>query len=95
MLEFQRNWPHMTSHPEGRFGGLGGGGSMGTDWASLANAMDNADYVLVDGVVFATEYLRNGGDIERLRRVGGSAGRDIRDSETTTCAGIARFPGFA
>jgi hypothetical protein len=25
---------------------------------SFANAMDNADYVLVDGVVFATEYLR-------------------------------------
>ena len=25
---------------------------------SLATAMDNADYVLVDGVVFATEYLR-------------------------------------
>ena len=26
---------------------------------SFANAMDNADYVLVDGVVFATEYLRS------------------------------------
>ena len=25
---------------------------------SLASAMDNADYLLVDGVVFATEYLR-------------------------------------
>lgn len=25
---------------------------------SLVNAMDDADYVLVDGVVFATEYLR-------------------------------------
>jgi hypothetical protein len=28
------------------------------DLSSFANAMDNADYVLVDGVVFATEYLR-------------------------------------
>ena len=25
---------------------------------SFASAMDNADYLLVDGVVFATEYLR-------------------------------------
>ena len=25
---------------------------------SLVNAMDDADYLLVDGVVFATEYLR-------------------------------------
>jgi hypothetical protein len=31
---------------------------MGTDLSSFSNAMDNADYVLVDGVVFATEYLR-------------------------------------
>ncbi|HET7033028.1 MAG TPA: hypothetical protein VFJ48_07880 [Casimicrobiaceae bacterium] len=31
---------------------------IGTSLLSLANAMDNADYVLVDGVVFATEYLR-------------------------------------
>lgn len=30
----------------------------GMDLSSFANAMDNADYLLVDGVVFATEYLR-------------------------------------
>ena len=30
----------------------------GTNLLSLASAMDNADYVLVDGVVFATEYMR-------------------------------------
>jgi len=30
----------------------------GVKLLSLANAMDNADYVLVDGVVFATQYLR-------------------------------------
>ena len=32
--------------------------AMEVNLLSLANAMDNADYLLVDGVVFATEYLR-------------------------------------
>jgi hypothetical protein len=30
----------------------------GVQMLNLASAMDNADYVLVDGVVFETEYLR-------------------------------------
>ena len=40
--------------------GLNAGGSVvtGINLLSLASAMDNADYVLVDGVVFATEYMR-------------------------------------
>src|SRR6516225_800854 len=38
--------------------GGGGGMAMELNLLSLANAMDNADYVLVDGVVFAMEYLR-------------------------------------
>ncbi len=32
--------------------------ATGINLLSLASAMDNADYVLVDGVVFATEYMR-------------------------------------
>jgi hypothetical protein len=32
--------------------------ATGVNLLSLASAMDNADYLLVDGVVFATEYLR-------------------------------------
>ena len=38
----------------------GGGGGMATELSlmRLASAMDDADYLLVDGVVFATEYLR-------------------------------------
>ena len=32
--------------------------TTGVNLSSLANAMDNADYVLIDGVVFATEYTR-------------------------------------
>jgi hypothetical protein len=39
---------------------IGNGGDMttGVHLGSLASAMRNADYVLIDGVVFATEYLR-------------------------------------
>jgi hypothetical protein len=32
--------------------------ATGVNLQSLASAMVNADYVLVDGVVFATEYMR-------------------------------------
>jgi hypothetical protein len=32
--------------------------ATGVNLQNLASAMDNADYVQVDGVVFATEYLR-------------------------------------
>ena len=32
--------------------------AMGVNLQALASAMDNADYVQVDGVVFATEYMR-------------------------------------
>lgn len=32
--------------------------AIGTDAASLGRAMHGADYVLLDGVVFETEYLR-------------------------------------
>ena len=32
--------------------------ATGVNLLSLASAMDNADYLLIDGVVFATEYLR-------------------------------------
>ena len=32
--------------------------ATGVNLMNLASAMDNADYLLVDGVVFATEYLR-------------------------------------
>ena len=32
--------------------------TTGVNLGNLASAMDNADYVLVDGVVFATEYTR-------------------------------------
>jgi hypothetical protein len=44
----------------GGFGGLQCGGDMatGVNLMNLASAMDNADFVLVDGVVFATEYTR-------------------------------------
>ena len=31
---------------------------IGSKRSHLARAMDNADYVLIDGVVFETEYLR-------------------------------------
>ena len=31
---------------------------IGSKRLNLASAMDNADYVLIDGVVFETEYLR-------------------------------------
>jgi hypothetical protein len=36
----------------------GGKMATGVNLQSLASAMDNADYVQVDGVVFATEYMR-------------------------------------
>ena len=32
--------------------------TTGVNLSSLASAMDNADYVLIDGVVFSTEYSR-------------------------------------
>jgi hypothetical protein len=32
--------------------------ATGVNLLNLASAMDNADYVQVDGVVFATEYVR-------------------------------------
>ncbi len=32
--------------------------AIGMKRSKLANAMDNADYVLIDGIVFETEYLR-------------------------------------
>ncbi len=32
--------------------------ATGVHLMHLASAMDNADYLLIDGVVFATEYLR-------------------------------------
>jgi len=32
--------------------------ATGVHLMNLASAMDNADYLLIDGVVFATEYLR-------------------------------------
>ena len=32
--------------------------TTGVDLSNLASAMDNADFVLIDGVVFATEYTR-------------------------------------
>lgn len=32
--------------------------ATGVTLLSLASAMDNADYLLVDGIVFATEYMR-------------------------------------
>jgi len=38
--------------------GYGGDMTTGVNLSSLASAMDNADYVLIDGVVFATEYMR-------------------------------------
>ena len=31
---------------------------MGIIMSNLASAMDNADFVLIDGVVFTTDYLR-------------------------------------
>ena len=32
--------------------------ATGVNLSNLASAMDNADFVLIDGVVFATEYTR-------------------------------------
>ena len=32
--------------------------ATGVNMTNLASAMDNADYVLIDGVVFEAEYLR-------------------------------------
>ena len=32
--------------------------ATGVNLTSLASAMDNAEFVLIDGVVFATEYMR-------------------------------------
>ena len=32
--------------------------ATGVIMTNLASAMDNADYVLIDGVIFETEYLR-------------------------------------
>ena len=32
--------------------------ATGVNLTNLASAMDNADYVLIDGVVFETEYMR-------------------------------------
>ena len=32
--------------------------TTGVNLSNLASAMDNADFVLIDGVVFATEYTR-------------------------------------
>jgi hypothetical protein len=32
--------------------------ATGVNMLNLASAMDNADFVLIDGVVFATEYMR-------------------------------------
>jgi hypothetical protein len=32
--------------------------ATGVHMLNLASAMDNADYVLIDGVVFETEYMR-------------------------------------
>ncbi len=32
--------------------------ATGVNMGNLASAMDNADFVLIDGVVFQTEYLR-------------------------------------
>ena len=32
--------------------------ATGVNMGNLASAMDNADFVLIDGVVFETEYLR-------------------------------------
>lgn len=32
--------------------------ATGVNLSNLASAMDNADYVLIDGVVFETEYMR-------------------------------------
>ena len=32
--------------------------TTGVSLSSLANAMDNAEFVLIDGIVFATEYTR-------------------------------------
>lgn len=32
--------------------------ATGVNMLNLASAMDNADYVLIDGVVYETEYLR-------------------------------------
>ena len=52
-----RIWQSMRG---GRFGALRSGGIMatGVNLSNLASAMDNADFVLIDGVVFATEYMR-------------------------------------
>jgi len=36
--------------------------TTGVNLSNLASAMDNADFVLIDGVVFATEYTRVPGD---------------------------------
>jgi hypothetical protein len=36
----------------------GGNMATGVNMENLASAMDNADFVLFDGVVYATEYLR-------------------------------------
>jgi hypothetical protein len=40
--------------------GRNGGGTMATGvyLSNLASAMDNADFVLIDGVVFAKQYIR-------------------------------------
>ena len=32
--------------------------ATGVNLSNLASAMDNADYVLIDGIVFETEYMR-------------------------------------
>jgi hypothetical protein len=37
---------------------IGGTMATGVNLSNLASAMDNADFVLIDGVVFATEYMR-------------------------------------
>jgi hypothetical protein len=44
----------------GRAGSPRGGGIMatGVNMLNLASAMDNADFVLIDGIVFETEYMR-------------------------------------
>jgi hypothetical protein len=45
---------------QGERAGRVSGGIMatGVNLTNLASAMDNAEYVLIDGVVFATEYTR-------------------------------------
>ena len=68
--------------------------TTGVNLSSLASAMDNADYVLIDGVVFSTEYSRIpddrtvADDVVLVTRDGG----EVLSSALQACLTLAAVP---